>query len=111
MRKKISITVLVVLLAVLMITMTACREKDENGLYKLDKPSNLAINGSTLSWDSVSDAVEYYIAINGEEKTSTANTTYNLAEIVSGYGNFNVTVRAYGDGKKYGTSDWSDVFV
>ena len=111
MRKRISITVLVVLLAVLMITMTACREKDENGLYKLDKPSNLAINGSTLSWDSVSDAVEYYIAINGEEKTSTANTTYNLAEIVSGYGNFNVTVRAYGDGKKYGTSDWSDVFV
>lgn len=111
MRKRTGITLLVILLAVLMIAMTACREKDENGLYKLDKPSNLAINGSTLSWDSVSDAQKYYIAVNGEEKAQTANTTYNLAEIVSGYGNFDITVRAYGDGKKYGTSDWSDVFV
>lgn len=111
MRKRLGITVLVLLLAALMITMTACREKDADGLYKLDKPSNLAINGSTLSWDSVSNAVTYDIAVGGEKKAETTNTTYNLAEIVSGYGNFDITVRAYGDGKKYGSSDWSDVFV
>lgn len=111
MRKRLSITILVVLLAVIMITATACHERDEEGLYKLDKPQNLALNGSTLSWDSVPNAQKYYVAIDGTEKAETTDTTYNLAQIVTGYGNFDVTVRAYGDGKKYGSSDASDVFV
>ena len=111
MRRRIGITVLVVLLVMLMVTAVACQERDADGLIKLNKPSNLAVNGSTLSWDSVDNAQEYFIGVNGEEKGTTTNTTYNLAEIVSGYGNFDITVRAYGDGEKYGTSDKSDVFV
>lgn len=112
MRKKASITVVVLLIAMLLTIAVACVEKDSNGLIKLDTPQNLAVSGTTLSWDGVANAVKYYISVNDEEKAETTNTTFNLdANIISGYGNFNIKVRAYGDGTKYGTSDWSQVFV
>lgn len=111
MRRKLSVAILVVLMLAMMIFAVACVDRDSDGLIKLSSPKNLALNGSTLSWDSVPNASEYYISVNGEEKAKTSNTTYDLAGIVSGYGNFNITVRAYGDGKKYGTSDQSQVFV
>lgn len=111
MRKKLCITVMVLIIMATMLFAVACVERDGDGLIKLSAPDNLALNGSTLSWDGVSNAEKYYISVNGEEKVSTANTTYDLAGIVSGYGNFDIRVRAFGDGKKYGTSDWSEVFV
>ncbi len=90
----------------------ACQPKDADGLIKLSKPGNLALNGSVLSWDEVKNAEKYFISVDGvENENSLTSTTCDLSAMVTGYGNFSITVRAYGDGKKYGTSDKSSAIV
>ena len=111
MRKKINVIV-ILLLAVCLLTLVACQPgRDENGLLKPKTPQNLALSGSALSWDEVEHAERYYIYVEGEEKASTTSTTYDLSPLVSGYGDFNITVSAYGDGEKYGMSDTSKSIV
>ncbi|MDE6189294.1 MAG: hypothetical protein K2G37_03290 [Clostridia bacterium] len=110
MRKKINVIIIVsIILAMCLFAMVACSpERDDDGLLKLKAPQNLEFSGSTLSWDEVENAELYYISIEGsEEESSTTSTSFNLSPIVSGYGDFTVFVRAYGDGKTYGTSDAS----
>lgn len=111
MRKKISVIVLIILIIGLL-TFAACvDEKDENGLLKIDAPQNLALNGSTLSWDGVERADHYLIFVKDEEKGKTSATTFDLGTVVTGYGDFQIKIRAVGDGKKYGKSDFSKAIV
>ncbi|MDE7079690.1 MAG: hypothetical protein K2O95_06215 [Clostridia bacterium] len=111
MRKKINVIV-ILLLAMCLLTLVACQPgRDSDGLIKLKTPKNLALSGSALSWDEVEHAERYYISVGEEEKAETTSTTYDLSTIVTGYGDFSVTVRAYGDGETYGTSDKSDPIV
>ncbi|MCX4362876.1 MAG: hypothetical protein OSJ74_05805 [Clostridia bacterium] len=108
MRKKINVIVCI-LLAVCVLTLVACQERDSNGLIKLSTPKNLALNGSVLSWDEVDNAKEYFISVNGEKSPKgVTSSTCDLSSIVTGYGNFSIKVMAYGDGEKYGESDWSE---
>lgn len=112
MRNKIRIIVCLMLVLCIAVFAVACQEKDADGLIKLSTPKNLALNGSVLSWDEVPNAKEYFISIKGEdeeerEQSVADNTTCDLSSIVTGYGNFEIKVRAYGDGQKYGTSDKS----
>ncbi|MDE6614319.1 MAG: hypothetical protein K2K24_02305, partial [Clostridia bacterium] len=47
-----------------------------------------------------------------EVEGETTSTTYDISTLITGqYGNFDVAVRAYGDGEKYGTSDRSETIV
>ena len=111
MRKKVNVIV-ILLLAMCLLTLVACQPgRDANGLIKLKTPKNLALSGSALSWDEVEHAERYYISVEGEEKAETTSTTYDLSTIVTGYGDFSVAVRAFGDGETYGTSDVSESIV
>ena len=109
MRKKVNVIV-ILLLAVCLLTLVAC-QRDEDGLKKIKAPQNLALSGSALSWDEVERAERYIIYVGDEEKAETTSTTYDLSALVTGYGDFNITVRACGDGVKYGKSDRSEVIV
>lgn len=112
MRKKLNIAICLMIAICILIFAVACQPKDENGFIKLSKPKNLSLNGGTLSWDEVKNAQLYYIAVDGKELEKTANTTtFDIGSAVEGYGNFSVAVRAYGDGVKYGTSDYSDTIT
>ena len=112
MRNKINVIVCIMIVACVAIFAVACAPKDADGLIKLASPSNLALNGSVLSWDEVENAKEYFISVDGVEKEqSVTTTTCDLSAMVTGYGNFSIAVRAYGDGKKYGTSDKSAAIV
>lgn len=112
MRNKINVIVCIMIVACVAIFAVACVPKDGDGLIKLASPSNLNLNGSVLSWDEVENAKEYFISVDGvENERSVTTTTCDLSAMVTGYGNFSITVRAYGDGKKYGTSDKSQAIV
>ena len=112
MKNKITIIVCIMLVACIAVFAVACQPKDADGLIKLSTPKNLELNGSVLSWDEVENAKEYFISINGvEREQSVTNTTCDLSLIVTGFGDFSITVRAYGDGEKYGTSDKSKAKV
>ncbi|MDE6604676.1 MAG: hypothetical protein K2K85_01470 [Clostridia bacterium] len=112
MRKKINVIVCIMIVVCVAVFAVACAPKDADGLIKLTTPSNLKLNGSVLSWDEVKNANEYFISVDGEEnEKSVTTTTCDLSAMVTGYGNFSITVRAYGDGKKYGTSDKSQPIV
>ncbi|MDE5756832.1 MAG: hypothetical protein K2I23_07065 [Clostridia bacterium] len=112
MRKRINVIVCIIIVVCVAAFAVACQPKDADGLIKLSSPSNLALNGSTLSWDEVKNAQIYYISVDGtENENGVSSTTCDLSAMVTGYGNFSITVRAYGDGKKYGTSDNSQPIV
>ena len=111
MRKRINVIVCIMIVVCVAAFAVACQPKDADGLIKLSSPSNLALNGSVLSWDEVKNAQKYFISVDGTENNSVSSTTCDLSAMVSGYGNFSITVRAYGDGKKYGTSDSSEAIV
>ncbi len=110
MRKKVNVIV-ILLLTLCLFAFAACKQRDADGLIKLKTPKDLELSGSALSWEEVDNAEKYYISVAGEEKAETTSSSYDLSSIVSGYGNFSVKVRAYGDGKTYGTSDWSKEII
>lgn len=111
MRKKVNFIV-IMLLAACLLTLVACQSgKDEDGLRKIKAPENLALSGSALSWDEVERAERYYIFVGDEQKAETTSTTYDLSALVTGYGDFSITVRACGDGVKYGKSDKSEAII
>ena len=111
MRKKINVIAILLLVACLACMATACADRDANGLKKVKTPQNLALSGSALSWDEVEHAERYYISVNDEQKAETSSTTYDLSKIVTGYGNFSIRVKAYGDGTVYGDGDWSEAII
>lgn len=112
MRKKINLIVCIIIVACVALFAVACAPKDADGLIKLSTPSNLELNGSVLSWGDVKNAEMYFISVDGvETEQSVTSTTCDLSTMVTGYGNFSIEVRAYGDGKKYGTSDKSAAIV
>ncbi|MGN0771134.1 MAG: hypothetical protein ACI4MI_00920 [Christensenellales bacterium] len=105
MKKYNKILFILILTVILVFTAVACKEKDQDGLVKLSKPTELSLNGNAVSWAPVDNAVMYYVKVNDEEYQTTS-TSYNIE--TQSVGVYTVKVRAYGDGKKYGTSDYSD---
>ncbi|MGN0797536.1 MAG: hypothetical protein ACI4M5_04940 [Christensenellales bacterium] len=105
MKKYSKVLFIFILIIILAMTVVACKDKDADGLLKLAKPTELTINGNALTWSPVEGAVKYYVKVN-EEEFETSSTSYNIQ--VSEVGVYTVKVRAYGDGNKYGSSDYSD---
>ena len=76
----------------------------------LSSPKNLKVTVSTqvLSWDRVKNAVAYSVSINGEERTTRTNS-YSLAALEAG--EYEIKVKAIGDGINYTDSNWSQEYV
>lgn len=104
--KKIGIIILIAILLITTVFLAvACDVKDSNGLIKLRTPKGLVVSGDALSWEPVNHAKKYYISIDGEESES-ESTSFIIQK--ENRGTYKVKVRAYGDGIKYGTSDFSN---
>ncbi|MCU0104621.1 fibronectin type III domain-containing protein [Acholeplasma vituli] len=68
------------------------------GLYgcetsNFEKPSNVQISGTTVTWDAVKDAESYIVIINNQEHTVSV-TTFDLATLNLPSGSYSVTVVA-----------------
>lgn len=95
-----------ILLASLLILVTmifsSCSEND------LMKPSglNLDVETQTLRWNMVKGAKYYTVQISGEEKDiTTKSASVSLENLEPG--NYEIKVRANGDGEIYKESDWA----
>jgi len=74
---------------------------------KLAAPSNLKINGTTLTWDTVENASGYLIQVNtGTAVDNGTSTSYSLSGLTTP-GTYSLKVQAKGDGTNYSNSDWS----
>ena len=62
----------------------------------LSAPQNLTLNNHTLAWDSVPNATGYAIYVNGRRMTVVDSASVDLSAFLSGFGQFEVTVRAVG---------------
>ncbi|MGN0788613.1 MAG: hypothetical protein ACI4MY_01640 [Christensenellales bacterium] len=105
MKKYSKVLFIFILTMILVLTAVACKDKDADGLIKLATPTELTINGNALTWAPVANAVKYYVKVN-EQEYETTSTAYNIE--TDEIGVYTVKVRAYGDGIKYGSSDYSD---
>lgn len=104
MRKKFIITLFLALF--LAITLTACPNGD---LKKLDTPTNLDVEGQTMTWNEVANASGYDVDIDGEIHTASVNS-FDLSDLQEPKA-YRLKVRAKGDKKKYDDSDWSVIRV
>lgn len=84
-----------------------------SGTVKLDKPYGLSIDDSnTLSWIAVDGARSYIVSItniDGETWENTARRS-NYALSALAVGNYDIKVKAVGDGKNLGNSVWSETY-
>jgi formylglycine-generating enzyme required for sulfatase activity len=84
----------------------AKRTIDNSGLpQQLAAPTNLQINGTTLTWDAVTNASSYMVDIDGTEYPS-ASASFSLS-VLTNYKNYTIKVKALGDGEAYTDSVWS----
>lgn len=104
MKKYLTVLLVIMLAAVLCLAFAACEKTDDNGLVILDTPKVTA-NGNTVSWNSVNNAVKYGVIVNERDEIEVTATSY----VIKDGGKSKVKVRAIGDGKKYGFSDYSEV--
>lgn len=58
-----------------------------------DKPSNVLISGTTVSWDAVKDAESYIVIVNNQEHSVTV-TSFDLSTLNLTAGSYSVTVVA-----------------
>ena len=100
--KKFRVFLMLVMCLSIVFTLTAC------ATIKLATPIGVSINYDklTLSWVSVNDAVAYEIAIDGEPVEQVNKTSWSMSHMPAG--EYQITVRALGDGKLTKTSNWSE---
>jgi hypothetical protein len=73
----------------------------------LTEPKNLKIEGTTLKWTAVPNATNYKVWIGGTEYNA-ASAEYSLVSLTEA-GEYNIKVKAIGDGTFYLNSEWSGV--
>ena len=76
-------------------------------VHTLNSPTGLNVDDSTLIlvWDEVKNARAYTVDINGKQE-NTGGNSYSLEGLAGG--TLTIKVKALGDGKDYGDSDWSE---
>lgn len=104
MKKFLIMIIAILLITSLTVALVACADYDEEGRVILKTPK-LTVNGNTVSWSSVKNADKYGIVINDDETNEITITGTNYTVILGGTNN--VRVRAIGDLKKYGFSEYS----
>ena len=105
--KKIGLTFVILLLAVLSFSFTAC------GKQTLTTPVNIVMDeNNVLSWILDENAKNYSVNVKnvstGEEKQYTSRkASYDLSKLQEG--DYDISIKAVGDGKNYTDSEWSVV--
>lgn len=105
MRKYAKVICILLTILVVAVGISACMQKGEDGLYILKAPKNVTLEGDTLTWDAVEYAQKYFISIGDKEYESKSTSFVLRADAV---GEYEVKVRAYGDGETYGYGEWSE---
>lgn len=88
---------------------------NEQTIYKLSKPTNLAIANGVLTWDQVSNSQSYRIIItngnsdasNGSYSATTNSITINRSDLKESQ---TIQVQAIGDGNTIADSEFSDSY-
>lgn len=104
MKKYLTVLLIIMLAAALCLAFAACEKVGDDGLIILDAPKAEA-NGNTVTWNSVKNAVKYGVIVNDKDEVETETTSF----VVRDGGKSSVKVRAIGDGKKYGVSEYSAI--
>ena len=104
MRKIKLITLLLV--GLLAFGLTACGDPSKPD--KLDTPSILDRNGTTINWSVVENASKYLIDINGETFESTT-TSFDFSVVEATV--YTIKVKALSNSKLYDDSDFSSPFI
>lgn len=112
MKKFRTIFIVTLLIILLSLTLVACVQKDADGLVILKTPK-LEISGNTVSWGAIKNAQEYGVSVYSEGESDvteivTKSTTYTISTEQQ---SVNVKVRAIGDKKKYGYSEYSNTIT
>jgi hypothetical protein len=71
---------------------------------KLDTPANVRIQGDILKWDSVDNAHQYEIRIDGALVETISGTQWTITGLTDA-GTYNLTVKAISDNTVHGTQD------
>lgn len=70
-------------------SLSACAKTPET--IKIKAPTNLKISDGVLSFDSVDNAIEYQLVVDGEEKEKTTKTSFDISKLnTNGYHRFRV---------------------
>ena len=86
----------------LALSITACRGE------KLPAPSNLRLDGASITWTAVPSASDYYVQVNDNTAVNVGrNTVFNIASLDSG--TYTLRVKAVSEG--YMDSDWAQLTV
>lgn len=103
MRNKFRLFILIIFILIIIGSLSACRKAEQ-----LETPAGLSIDGNTLSWDAVPNALKYSIRIQDAEYISNVNS-YHI--IVDDYNEYAVSVKAIGDGKNFIDSEYSEIII
>jgi len=75
---------------------------------QLDKPTNVKIEGTVLTWDEVTNAVYYILHVDGEYVTWIVDKTFDLAVLQLPPGEYQIQMQAFGDWGVIKESELSD---
>lgn len=103
-KKTILSLLLVLVLAFSIFGFAAC-DGGVNSLIALSAPTELMIEGATLSWKAVDYASGYSVQIDNGTPAANATTSFSLANLTA-TGVYSIKVKAVGDGETYSDSAW-----
>lgn len=89
--------------------LTSCTLIDKK-LTKLAAPE-ITLNDNTISWTMVDDATSYTLYINGTTEINIKNTETQYELGISQDGIYKIRMKAIGDHKTYGDSDFSNIIT
>lgn len=99
--KRVEAIIITIVIALSMICVACGNTPSE----RLDAPTNLRVQGSTLEWDAVENANGYTVYAAGKEY-ETNECTFDLSEL-SGPDTYKIEVMAIGNGIRYDDSLWA----
>lgn len=89
-----------ILFLICLLSLTGCGAKE-----KLDAPNTFSIEGSTLSWESVSNATDYIVRINDTDEYETSEESFDISFLLSGVNKIQVKAKETDD---YKQSDYGE---
>jgi hypothetical protein len=98
--------IFIALVTVIGFTTAACGGGSSTQTQQLDRPSNLNVSGTTLTWNSINNANGYLVSVDSNEYE--AYTASFSLSVLSNYRTYTIKVKALGDGIYYTDSAWSD---
>lgn len=104
-RKYFLFIALVFLIVLLMVGVAGCATPTKHPITRLSTPQNIRFEGRRVYWDSVENADEYTVIVDGEEyKTSDSFFDLSFLKEVDDYA---IIIMACSNDKKYTSSRWA----